>query len=325
MSLTRRRASSLLAGAAALGAAPRAFAQASWPDRPVHLVVTFIAGGANDIIARIVADRLSARLGQQFVIDNKGGAGGNLGVEYVAHQPPDGYTFVQLSNAAAANASLYPNVKLDILTDLAPVAGVYDVPFVLVVAPDFPAKTLAEFVAWGKANPGKITHGSGGVGSVSHVSGELFKMMTGIQMTHVPYRGSPPELGDIIGGRLTCAFDPLPTSLPYLLDGRLRALGITSARRSPKLPDVPAIGETLEGYEATSITGTAAPKGAPDAIIQKLSAHIGEILAEPEVVQKFDAMGATPLRMNPTEFGALLKREVAKWAKVVKFADLKPE
>jgi tripartite-type tricarboxylate transporter receptor subunit TctC len=325
MSITRRRASCLLAGAGALAASPRAFAQSAWPDRPVHLVVTFIAGGANDIIARLLGQGLSDRLGQQFIIDNRAGAGGNVGTEYVTHQQPDGYTFLQLSNAAAANASLYPNLNFNILTDLTPVAGTYDVPFVLVVRPDFPAKNMAEFVAYAKANPGKMSHGSGGVGSVSHVAAELFKMMTGTQMTHVPYRGSPIELGDLIGGRIECAFDPLPTSLPHVLDGSLRAIAVTSAKRAPSLPDVPSIGETIPGYDASSLTGTAAPKGLPSPIAEKLNGHINAVLATPEFQKRMAALGATPLILSPGEFGKLMKDETEKWAKVVKFANIKPE
>ncbi len=324
MSISRRRASQLLIGAAALG--PRgSFAQSAWPDRPVHLVVTFIAGGANDIIARLLGQRLSERLGQQFIIDNRGGAGGNIGVEYAIHQPPDGYSFLQLSNASAANASLYPNLNFNILTDLAPIAGVYEVPFVIVVRSDFPVKTLDEFIAHARANPGKMSHGSGGNGSVSHVAAELFKMMTDVQMVHVPYRGSPQELGDILGGRIECAFDPLPSSLPYIMDGRLRPIAITSAKRSPFLPDVPAVGETLAGYDATSLTGTAGPKGLSEPVVAKLSEHISAVLAEPEFQKSLAKLGGTPLALSPAAFGQRMADETAKWAKVVKFADIKPE
>ena len=325
MPITRRRASLLLSGAAAALAAPASLAQAAWPDHPVHLVVTFIAGGANDIIARLLGQRLSERLGQQFIIDNRAGAGGNVGTEYAVRQPPDGYTLLQLSNAAAANASLYPNLGFNLLTDLTPVAGVYDVPFIVVVRPDFPASTMAEFIAYAKAHPGAVKHGSGGVGSVSHISAELFKMMTGVDMIHVPYRGSPAELGDLLGGRIECAFDPLPTSLPYILDGRLKAIAVTSAKRAPSLPNVPTVGETLEGYSASSLTGTVGPKGLPSAVVARLSSEINAVLAEPAFQQKLAGLGATPLILSPEGFGKLMAEETAKWAKVVKFANIKPE
>ncbi len=321
--ITRRQATGFLA-AALPTLTSRAFGATTWPDRPVHLVVTFIAGGANDIVARIMGDRLGARLGQQFVIENRAGAGGNVGVEYVVHQPPDGYTFLQLSNAAAANMSLYPNLTFNPLTDLAPVAGVYEVPFVIVVSPDFPAKTMAEFISYAKANPGLLNHGSGGVGSISHIAAELFKMKTGASMTHVPYRGSPQVLSDLLGGRLQCAWDPLPTSLPYILDGKLRAIAVTSVMRSPHLPDTPAVAETLVGYDATSITGTAAPKSVDPAIIDRLSAEIARGLGEADVQTKIGSFGATPLRLSANQFGDLLRSEAKKWAEVIAFAHIKP-
>ena len=325
MQITRRAAARALAGAATLGATSKSIAQSRWPERPVHLVVTFAPGGANDLIARLVGERLGARLGQTFVIDNRSGAGGNVGAEFVAHQTPDGYTYLQLSNASAANTSLYPNLGYDVLRDFTPVAGVYDVPFVIVVRPDFPARDLGEFIAYAKAHPGKLSHASGGTGSVSHIAAELMKMMAGIDMVHVPYRGSPLSLGDLIGGRIECSFDPIPSSLAYSLDGRLRPLAVTSAKRSPMLPDVPAVAEYLPGYDATSWTGTAGPKGLPAPIVEKLSAAMDAVLADPAVAADFTRLGATPLRLSPDEFRDKLAAETKKWAEVIRFAKIKPE
>jgi tripartite-type tricarboxylate transporter receptor subunit TctC len=321
--ITRRAAGRLLAGATL--AAPKAFAQSAWPDRPVHLVVTFVAGGANDLIARLVGERLSARLGQSFVIDNKSGAGGNVGAEFVARQRPDGYTYLQLSNASAANTSLYPSLGYDVLRDFAPVAGVYDVPFLVVTRPDFPARDLAEFIAYAKANPGKLSHASGGTGSVSHIAAELMKMMAGIEMTHVPYRGSPLSLGELIGGRIDSAFDPIPSSLSYVQDGRLKVLAVTSAKRSPLLPDVPSVSEFLPGYDATSWTGTAGPKGLPADIVDRFSREMDAVLSEPGVARDFARLGATPLRLAPAAFAEKLAAETRKWADVIAFAKIKPE
>ena len=254
MPITRRGASRLLSGAALALAAPGSRAQSAWPDHPVHLVVTFIAGGANDIIARLLGQRLSERLGQQFIIDNRAGAGGNVGTEYAVRQPPDGYTLLQLSNAAAANASLYPNLGFNLLTDLTPVAGVYDVPFVVVVRPDFPASTMAEFIAHAKAHPGAVKHGSGGVGSVSHISAELFKMMTGIKMQHVPYRSGAPAMTDLLAGQVQAMFNTTPTSIEHIRTGRLRALAVSSAARAARPGEATRVGRPRNG-RANSSTG----------------------------------------------------------------------
>ena len=300
-------------------------AQAAWPDRPVRVVVTFLAGGANDIIARLMGDELTRRLGQQFIVDNRAGGGGNVGAEYVIHAPPDGYTFLQATAANATNATLYPNLSFNFLRDVEPVAGIYAVPLALVIHPGFPPRSVAEFIAYAKAHPGQIRYASGGIGTVSHIVGEMLKLRAGIDMVHVPYRGTPAVMGDLIGERIEAAFDPLPTSMPYIRDGKLIGLGITPATRSEAMPDLPSIGETLTGYEANPGIGLAAPKGTPDAIIRRLNAEVNAVLATDAFKKKLRDLGATPLPMTPEAFGALMKEDTQKWGDVIRAANIKAE
>lgn len=297
----------------------------AWPDRPVRIVVTFLAGGANDIIARLMSEELSRRFGQQFFVDNKVGGGGNIGAEAVIRSTPDGYTFLQATAANATNASLYPNLNFNFLRDVAPVAGIYGVPLVLVTHAGFPPRNIADFIAYAKANPGKISYASGGIGTVSHIVGEMFKMQAGIDMVHVPYRGSPAVMTDLIGGRIEAAFDPLPTSLQYIREGKLIGIGITPGTRSEAIPDVPSIGEQLKGYEANPWIGLAAPKGTPDVIIRRLNAEVNAVLATEAFKAKLRDLGASPLPLTPEAFGKLMAEDTEKWARVVKFANIKAE
>jgi tripartite-type tricarboxylate transporter receptor subunit TctC len=311
-----------LAAAASAGVAP---ARAEWPDKPVRIVVTFLAGGANDIIARLMSDELSKRFGQQFIVDNRVGGGGNIGAEYVVRAAPDGYTFLQATAANATNASLYPNLNFNFLRDVDPVAGIYGVPLVLVTHSAFPAKNVAEFVAYAKARPGKVNYASGGIGTVSHIVGEMMKLRAGIDMVHVPYRGSPAVMTDLIGQRIEAAFDPLPTSLQYIREGKLIGIGITPATRSEAIPDVQSIGETIPGFEANPWIGLAAPKGTPDAIIRRLNAEVNAVLATDAFKTKLRDLGASPLPMTPEAFGALMKKDTEQWGEVIRAANIKAE
>ncbi len=321
----RRLLCRYLAVAALTGAAPAAAIAQAWPNKVVRIVVTFPPGGANDIIARILAQALSERLGRQFIVDNRVGAGGNLGAGEVARAAPDGYTLLQASVANATNASLYENPGFNFVRDIAPVAGVYQVPLVLVANPAFPAKTIPEFIAYAKANPGKINYGSGGVGTLAHIGGDLFKMTTGIDMVHVPYRGSPPALVDLLNNRIEALFDPLPTSLEHIRGGGLRALAMTSATRSPALPDIPAIGEFLPGYAASAWVGVTAPKATPKDIVDRLSGEINAVLADFAFRARLTALGAATFPTTSENFGKLIAEETWKWEKVIKSAGIKAE
>ncbi len=312
--------------AAAMTAAPSLARAQTWPDRPVRLVVTFPPGGANDIIARLMGDELSKRLGQQIIVDNRVGGGGNIGAEAVARAAPDGYTLLQASVSNATNASLYPpNPAYNFERDLTPVAGVYKVPLVLDVLPSFPAKTVPEFIAYAKANPGKVSFASGGVGTLAHIAGELMKQMSGVDMVHVPYRGSPAELADLMAGRIEIAFDPLPTSLDFIKDGRLRGLAVTTQSRSSSLPDIPTVGEFLPGYDTSVWVGIAAPKATPPAIVQKLSGEINAILATDAFKARLQGLGADTFVISPEAFGAFIAADTKKWTEVVKAAGIKAE
>jgi tripartite-type tricarboxylate transporter receptor subunit TctC len=316
---------SLLAAGAAFAMSPgSAVAQGAYPSRPVRLMVAFAAGQSIDILARLVGQWLSERLGQQFVIENRPGAGGNIATELVVRAAPDGYTMIVLGANNAINASLYENMTFDVLKDIVPVAGIYRVRQAMVVNPTFPVKTIPEFIAYAKANPGKINFGSGGPGSVAHASGELFKMMTGIQMQHVPYRGAPQALTDLMGGQVHVIFDNLPTSIEHIKTGRLRALGVSSPTRLEALPDIPAIAEFAPGYETTAFAGLGAPKGTPQDIIDKLNAEVNAGLADPKVKARIIELGGLPLVVTPAGFGKFLAEETEKWTKVVKFSGAKP-
>ena len=296
-----------------------------FPARPVKLVVGYAAGGVNDILARLLGQRLSERLGQSFVIENKAGAGSNIATETVVRAPPDGYTLLLASAANAINATLYDKLSFDFVRDIAPVAAIGRVANVMVVNPSFPAKTVPEFIAYAKANPGKVTMASAGIGSPQHVGGELFKMMTGVDMVHVPYRGGAPALTDLLGGRVDVYFASTVSSVEYIRAGKLRPLGVTSSAKSDALPEIPPIGDFVPGYEASAWYGIGAPKGTPAETIGKLNREIDAGLADPKLRARLIDLGVVPANGSPEAFGRLIAEETAKWANVVRFAKIKPE
>src|SRR5262245_32623960 len=323
MKLPRRNFLHLAAGAAALPAVSRfAWAQA-YPTRPVRIIVPFPPAGLSDILARLVGQWLSEHLGQPFVIENRPGAGSNLGTEVVVNAPSDGYTLLLVGSPNAINATLYN--KLNFIRDIAPVAGMIRLPNVLEVSLSVPAKTVLEFIAYAKANPGKLSMASSGIGGVSHVSGELFKMMAGVDMVHVPYRGAAPALTDMIGGQVQVIFDNAASSIEYIRAGKLRALAVTTATRAQVLPDLPTVGEFVAGYEASTITGVGAPRNTPVEIIDKLNNEINAALAEPKMKSRLADLGGTVLPGSPADFGKLIADETEKWGKVIRAANIKPE
>ena len=289
-----------------------------YPTRPVRWVVTYPPGGGTDITARIVGQWLSERLGQQFIIENKPGAGNNIGTESVVNAPPDGYTLLLVNPANAINTTLYSKLSFNFLRDIAPVAGIMRVPNVMEVNPLVPAKTVAEFIAYAKANPGKINWATSGNGTSVHLSGELFKIMAGVQLTHVPYRGSAPALTDMISGTVDVMFDNMPPSLPHIRAGKLRALAVTTNVRSDALPDVPTVAETVPGYEASAFYGMGVPKGTPPEIIDKLNKEINAGLADPKIKARLAELGGMLIPGSPADFGKLVADETDKWAKVIK-------
>jgi tripartite-type tricarboxylate transporter receptor subunit TctC len=296
-----------------------------YPTRPVRFVVGYPAGGATDILARLIGQRLSERLGQQFVIENKPGAGNNIGTQTVVDADPDGYTVLLVNPANAINASLYADLKFNFIRDIAPVAGFARVPNVMVVPPDFPAKSVAEFIAYPKANPGKVNMASSGNGTSIHLSGELFKAMTGVDMVHVPYRGSAPAVTDLLSGRVQVMFDNMPSSISHIKAGTLRVLAVTTATRSPELPDVPTVGETVKGYEASAWFGMGAPKNTPSEIVARLNGEINAILEEPAIKARIAELGGVSIAGSPADFGNIIAAETEKWQKVVKFANIRVE
>jgi tripartite-type tricarboxylate transporter receptor subunit TctC len=324
MNFPRRRFLHLCAGAAAsIPAASRiAWAQA-YPTRPVRLVVPFPAGQASDTVGRLIGQALSERLGQQVVIEDRTGAGGNIGTEAVVRAAPDGYTLLLASLTNAVNATLYKKLNFNFIRDMAPVASIGGSPYLMVIHPSVPAKTVPEFIAYAKAHPGVINFGSGGVGFASHVSGELFKMLAGVNMVHVPYRGQGPAMTDLLAGRIQVLFDPAVSSLPHIRGGRLRALAVTTATRSAVLPDVPALADFVPGYEASIWFGTHAPKNTPADVIDLLNKETNAGLADPGLGARLTELGGTPTPMSPAEFGSFIATEIEKWAKVIKFAKIK--
>jgi tripartite-type tricarboxylate transporter receptor subunit TctC len=325
MKLPRRKFLLLAAGAAALPVLSRRASALDYPTRPVHLVVAFPPGGGADIVARIIGQALSERLGQSFVIENRPGAGANLAAEMVVRAPPDGYTLLQIISAVATNPWLYPNLSFDFIRDIRPVATTTRSAFVMVVNPDFPAKTIPEFIAYGKANPGKINMASSGIGITTHIFGQLFMHMAGIDAVHVPYRGGTPAITALIAGQVQVYFSPLPEPLEQIRAGKLRALGVTTATRSDALPNVPSIGEFVPGYEAAGWQGIGAPKDTPDAIVEKLNAATDAVLADPAIKARLADMAITAYPSTPAEFAALIAGETQKWGKVIRDAGIKPE
>jgi tripartite-type tricarboxylate transporter receptor subunit TctC len=324
MTLRRRTFHRLAAGAlAAPTVASRAFAQ-SWPAQPVRLVVGFAAGQAIDILARLIAQSLSEQLGHQFIVDNKPGSGGNIAAEGVARASADGHTLLVIGANNPINATLYDKPGYDLLRDFAPVAGIYRVYQVMVVNPSFPAKTGAEFIAYAKAHAGKVNFGSAGTGSVAHVSGELFKMMAGLDMQHVPYRGAPLALADLLSGQVQVMFDNLPSSIDHVRNGRLRALGVSTPKPLELLPEVPPIASFVPGYETSAFAGVGAPAGTPREIVDRLNKGVANALANPTLKAKILDLGGVPMPMTPPEFGKLLAEETEKWGKVIRAANIKP-
>ena len=316
----RRTAIGLIATALSAIASIGGAAALDYPTRPIHFVVGYTAGGATDIIARLIGQRLSERLGQQLVIENKPGAGNNIGSEAVVNADPDGYTVLLVNPANFINASLYTNLKFNFVRDIAPVASFNRVPNVMTVNKDVPAKTVAEFIAYVKANPGKVNLASSGNGTSVHLSGELFMAMSGTKMQHVPYRGAAPAIIDLLGGQVQVIFDNMPSIISHLRSGALRPLAVTTATRSPELPDVPTVAETVRGYEASALFGMGAPKNTPPEIIEKLNHEINAVLAEPETRKRLVELGGEPLIGTPEAFGAMIAVETEKWKKVVEFA-----
>jgi tripartite-type tricarboxylate transporter receptor subunit TctC len=327
MLLPRRRFLylNLAAGAAALPTAPRIARAQTFPSRPVRIVVPTAAGGPNDILTRLIGQRLSERLGQPFIVENRPGAGTNLATELVVRAPPDGYTYFSAGPASAINATLYDKLSFNFIRDTAPVAGIMRVSNVLVVHPSFPAKTIPEFIAYARANPGKLSMASGGIGSGSHMAGELFKMMAGVDMVHVPYRGAGPALADLLGGQVQVMFDLMPNSIEHIRAGKLRGLAVTTATRSHDLPDIPTIGDFVPGYEASAVFGIVAPRDTPADTVDKLNREINASLADPSIKARLAQLGGTVLTGSAADFGKLFAEETAKWGKVIRAANIKVE
>jgi tripartite-type tricarboxylate transporter receptor subunit TctC len=325
MKLPRRSFLRLASGAAALPAMPRVAGAQAYPTRPVRFVVGFPPGGVNDITARLMGQWLSERMGQNFLIDNRSGAAGNIGTEAVVRAPADGYTILLTGTTDFTNATAYEKLSFNFVRDIAPVAGIIRAPLVMEVNPSVPARTVPEFIAYAKANPGKINMGSAGVGSPIHVSGELFKMMTGVDMLHVPYRGSAPMVTDLLGGQVHVAFDILPSSIEHIRSGKLRALAVTTVTRSEALPEVPTVNNFVPGYEASYLNGVGVPKNTPNEIIERLNRQINAALADPAMKARLADLGGTALVLSPDDFGTLIADETRKWAKVVKFAGIKAD
>ena len=309
------------AAAAGLPSLPDRASAEVYPSRPVHVIVDIPAGLAPDILARLVADPLSRRLGQDFFVEDKPGAGGNVGAEFVIRAAPDGYTLLVMISGNAANAALYPNLDFDFVRDIAPIAFLAYTPFVIVVHPSVAAKTLPELIAYAKANPGKLNFASQGAGTAPHLAFELFRMMTGVNIVHVPYRAS--YLSDLLAGQVQLAFATVPPVLDYIHTGKLPALGVTSVKRVEALPDVPAIAETLPGYEGSGWAGVGAPRGTPAEIVDMLNKNINAIISDPALKERFVELGALPETMTPSQFGSLISNAAGKWAKVIAFANIK--
>jgi tripartite-type tricarboxylate transporter receptor subunit TctC len=325
MKLPRRQFLHLAAGAAALSVVPRiAWAQA-YPTRTVRIIVGTAAGSGTDIAARLIGQWLSERLGQQFIVENRVGAGGNVGTEMVVRSAPDGYTLLMINGANAINAALYEKLNFNFIRDIAPVASVMRTLVVMEVHPAVPAKTVPEFIAYAKANPGKIAMASAGNGTIQHVTGELFKMMAGIDLLHVPYRGAPPALTDLIGGRVQVMFDVLPSSIEYIRASKLRALAVTTAARLEMLAEIPTVGEFLPGFEASGWIGVGTPKNTPTEIVDKLNKEINVALADPKIRARISDLGSAVFASSPVEFTNFIAADTEKWGKVIRAANIKAD
>jgi tripartite-type tricarboxylate transporter receptor subunit TctC len=325
MKLPRRNFLHLAAAAAALPALSRIASALDYPTRPVRWIVGFASGGGNDIVARLMGQWLSEHLGQPFVIENRPGAGTNIATEAVVNAAPDGYTLLFVAPSAAINATLYEKLNFNFIRDMTPIAGIMRIPNVMVVNPSVPTRTVPEFIAYAKANPGKVNVASPGVGTSVHLSAELFKMMTGINMVHVAYRGSAPSLTDLLGGQVQVSFATISSSIEHIRTGRLRALAVTTAARSPALPEVPTVGEFLPGYEVSTWYGVCARGGTPAEIIDKINKEINASLADPTMKARLADLGGIPIAGSPSDFGKLIADETEKWAKVIRAANIKPQ
>lgn len=325
MNRQRRRFLHLAAGAAALPVLSRLAEAQAYPTRPVLLIVGFAPGGSADILGRLMGQWLSERLGQQFIVENRAGAGTNIATEAVVNSPPDGYTLLFITGANFINATLYRNLKFNFIHDITPVALLAREPNAMVVHPEVPAKSLAEFIAYAKANPGKITMASGGNGAPSHISGEMFKMLAGVDMLHVPYRGAGPALTGVLGGQAQVYFSPLSATMGYIKAGTLRVLAVTTAKRSDALPDIPAVGEIVPGYEASQLYGIGAPRNTPAEVVDKLNKEINAALADPKIKARFAGLSGMVIGGTSADFEKLIADETEKWGRVIRTANIKPE
>jgi tripartite-type tricarboxylate transporter receptor subunit TctC len=327
MKHTRRRFMQFAATAAVAPAAPAiVLAETAYPNHPVRIIVGQAAGSASDIVARLFAQWLSEKLGQQFIIETRPGAAGNIATEAVTHMAPDGYNLLLLNSQNAINVALYEKLNFDFARDIVPVGKVEDVPLVMEVNPSVPAKTVAEFIAYAKANPGKLNMASAGIGGPQHIAGELFKYMAGVDLAHIPYKGSTPAVTDLIAGQVQVMFDVTPTALPQIKGGKTRALGVTTLQRLPSLPDVPTIDSTVKGYEATAWIGFGAPRGTPPEVIATLNKQLNAAVGDPTIKKRLADLGAAASEpSSPAEFGTFITDNIAKWTKVIKFAGIKPQ
>ena len=325
MEIPRRQILHLAGGAAALPALSRIARAQAYPSRPVRIVVGFPPGGSNDTLARPMGQWLSQRLGRPFIVENRAGAGGNLATAAVVRAPADGYTLLLVGPTQVMNVALYDHLNFDFLRDIAPIGGITFAPLVMVINPSFPVKTVAEFIAYAKANPGRINYASSGNGTSNHVVGELFKIMTGVDIVHVPYRGGGPALTDLLGGQVQMMFATISSSIGYIRAGNLRVLAVTTAKRSDALPDVPTVSETVAGFEANDWYGLGVTKGTPANIVDKLNMEINAALVDPTMKERLAVLGGAPMPMTPSGFGKLMAGETEKWAKVIKFAGIKAE
>jgi tripartite-type tricarboxylate transporter receptor subunit TctC len=322
MPLRRRQFLQLAAGAAALPVLPRIARAEAYPTRTVRIVVPVAPGGALDILARLIAQWLGEHMGQSFIVENRPGGGTNIGVDVVAHAMPDGYTLLLIPQSVTTNATLYKDLNFNFMRDIVPIAMISKLPLVMEINNDIPAKTVPEFVAWVKKNPGRVAMASGGSGSASHVGGELFKMMTGIEMVHVPYRGGAPALTDLMGGQVQVMFSPLPESIAAIRGGKVRALAVTIAERSQALPDVPTVAESVPGFEASTWQGIGAPMGTPVEIVDKLNKEINAALADPKIKDRLDNLGSIPTPLSPAAYAKLIADDTEKWGKVIRDAHI---
>jgi tripartite-type tricarboxylate transporter receptor subunit TctC len=325
MQLPRRQFLHLAAGAAALPVVSRVARAQTYPSRPIRWIVGFTPGGATDIIARLMGQWLSEQLGQSVIIENRPGAGSNIAAEAVVRAPPDGYTLLLVGPANAVNATLYHNLNFNFIRDIAPVASISREPLVVVVNPSVPVRTIPDLIAHAKANPGKLNMASSGIGTSVHVAGELFKIMTGINMVHVPYRGAAPAITDLIAGQMQVMFATLPSSIEYVRTSKLRGLAVTTAQRTPALPDLPTVGDVLAGYEASAVYGVGAPRNTPPEIVDRLNQEINAGLADPNMKARLAELGGTGQPGSPADFGKLIADETEKWGKVIRAANIKAE